>query len=119
MLKVCISWVLVLACMGLIFYFGSLPGSDVPSLFPYQDIVFHFTIYLILGAFFSRAMNFTNPHLKLRRIILISALFVFFYGLSDELHQLFVPGRSCAFSDALTDGLGGLSGSLLLLRCLK
>lgn len=105
--------------MGLIFYFGSLPGSDVPALFPYQDIVFHFTIYLILGAFFSRALKISDPQLKPGRIILISALFVFFYGISDELHQLFVPMRSCSVFDALTDGLGGLSGSLLLLRCLK
>lgn len=38
--------------------------------------------------------------------ILLSAL----YGLTDEIHQLFVPGRAFQWVDVLVDGLGILLG---------
>jgi len=105
---------MVFVCMGFIFYMGSVPGSNVPPLFPYQDIVYHFMIYLILAVLFSRALKNTYPKLKKRELVIITAIFAVLYGASDELHQLFTPGRSAAFSDVLIDGLGGFIGSLLL-----
>ena len=36
------------------------------------------------------------------------------YAASDELHQLFVPGRSGELTDTMLDGLGVLLGVLLL-----
>ena len=32
------------------------------------------------------------------------------YGFSDEIHQLFVPGRAFEISDLAMDGLGSLIG---------
>ncbi|MGH8657315.1 MAG: VanZ family protein [Gammaproteobacteria bacterium] len=34
------------------------------------------------------------------------------YGISDEFHQSFVPGRQPSWYDVLADGLGGLLGVL-------
>lgn len=35
-----------------------------------------------------------------------------FYAVSDELHQLFVPGRSCELTDMLIDSSGVVLGTL-------
>jgi VanZ family protein len=38
---------------------------------------------------------------------------VVLYGASDELHQMFVPGRTAAFDDLLADTIGALVGASL------
>jgi VanZ family protein len=35
------------------------------------------------------------------------------YGVSDELHQLFVPGRNCDWHDVVADAAGSLLGAAL------
>ena len=40
--------------------------------------------------------------------IILSAL----YAATDELHQLFIPGRSCQLSDVLLDSCGAATGSV-------
>ena len=41
------------------------------------------------------------------------------YAVSDEIHQMFVPGRSCQFTDIIIDACGGLIGALLLFLILS
>jgi VanZ family protein len=42
------------------------------------------------------------------------ALAVMLYGVSDEFHQYFVPGRSVEALDVLADALGGLLGAWMM-----
>jgi len=42
-----------------------------------------------------------------------TVLIVFLYGVSDEFHQFFVPGRTFEIADMVADGLGGLLSVLL------
>lgn len=62
--------------------------------------VAHFSLYAIagLGAFLVTGS------------IKNSIAIVFLMGSIDEIHQYFIPGRSCQFSDVLLDTLGGTSG---------
>lgn len=106
-------WLPVLACAGFIFYISSVPGSNIPSLFPYEDIAYHFLIYLSLGYLFSRALKNTYPGTIRTNIILFTVLFGIIYGLSDEFHQAFVPLRSVSVIDWINDSLGTLTGSIL------
>jgi len=99
--------------MGFIFYTSSLPGSEIPSLFPYEDVVYHFFIYLMLGYFFSRALKNTCLHVACAKIILFATLFGLLYGLTDEFHQAFVPNRSVSGFDILMDTVGAFVGSVL------
>ncbi len=46
----------------------------------------------------------------------MTVLITFLYGVSDELHQWFVPGRHADGIDVLADGLGGLLGAYLFLK---
>ena len=64
----------------------------------------HFTIYLILGLLilsFIREFRVVDY-----RAVLLSVFLTFLYACSDEVHQLFVPGRSGEFLDVLLDSVG-------------
>jgi VanZ family protein len=106
-------WLPVLICMLFIFCVSSLPGKDIPALFPFQDILFHGSIYAVLGLFFSRALKNTRAKLSLSGLVIATVIFGFLYGASDEFHQLFIPGRSCSGFDLLVDTCGSLIGSLV------
>lgn len=74
----------------------------------------HFAIYAALG--FNACWMFRNlcSRAKKHTLILYSTIFSFIYACSDEIHQLFSPGRSGSFADVLLDTSGAFIGSLLL-----
>ena len=106
-------WLPVIICMGFIFYVSSIPASKIPPLFPFQDIIFHLFVYSILSLFFARALKNTYGGLAPSKIILLTLIFGVFYGLTDEIHQTFVPYRNASGFDVLIDGIGSLVGSLI------
>jgi VanZ family protein len=99
--------------MGSIFYASSIPGENIPSLFVNQDIVFHVAVYLLLAYFFSRALKNTYQDITAAKLILFTVIFGVIYGITDELHQVFVPYRTVSAWDVFNDGMGSLIGSLL------
>jgi VanZ family protein len=99
--------------MGFIFSCSSVPGKDIPPLFPHADIVYHGTVYLTLALFFARAFKNTRPGSRFGMVFFVTVVCCVVYGLTDEFHQLFVPNRSADFFDVFIDGVGGLIGSLL------
>jgi VanZ family protein len=106
-------WLPVLLCMGVIFYASSVSGSDIPLLFPFQDILFHFIIYMLLAVSFSRALKNTFLNLNPQITIIFAVIFGLFYGLADETHQLFVANRHFDGVDIFIDGFGSAMGSLI------
>jgi len=106
-------WLPVLICMGIIFYASSLPASDILPIFAYQDILFHFLIYAILAYFIARALKNTYSGISPAKTIVFALTFAFFYAITDELHQMFVPGRYPSGMDLWIDGIGGLTGSII------
>ncbi len=93
------------AYCGLIFWLSAQETLPVPSVFNFQDKVLHAGAYGVMGVFSIRALR----HLRLSRpyLALLSILFCSLYGLSDEWHQSFVPGRSVSIWDWLADSVGG------------
>lgn len=73
----------------------------------------HFSIYLLLGITIMSLMLIY--HMKLRDKILVSFSFGFFYAIFDEIHQLFISGRSGKASDVLIDSCGVLVGIAIVL----
>ena len=57
----------------------------------------------------------SNVKLSDAKLFLLALCSSFLYACTDELHQLFVSGRSGQFTDVLIDTLGALFGCLLLL----
>ena len=71
----------------------------------------HFANYSILG-FISCVAAFAFLMKKPFRFV-CPALLCFAYAVSDEIHQIFVPGRSGEFRDVLIDTSGSLTGMLI------
>jgi len=91
----------------LIFVVSAVPSITPPTFgFVLEDKILHFIEYSIFSvllflAFFTSRKEFLKKH-----VFLISSLIGIAYAVSDELHQKFVPGRSCEFFDFLADSLG-------------
>ena len=67
----------------------------------------HFIIYLVLG-FVSYWALPRRWSVKKRMICVVSLCFA--YAITDEIHQIFVPGRACQMRDVLIDTLGSCVG---------
>lgn len=68
----------------------------------------HFTEYAVLGVLISFVFMCFEQTKK--RFCLLSLLLSFISASADELHQFFVPGRACRFTDILIDTSGAASG---------
>ena len=71
----------------------------------------HFTLYLIGGILTTNLLSTTK--VKDKHIILYAIVFCFVYAITDEVHQLFVPGRSGELRDVIIDTLGATTGTML------
>ena len=73
----------------------------------------HFSIYTILGALSYSAVSVTLSGSEAKTRIPLSFLIGALYAVSDEIHQSFVPGRSCELRDMAIDSAGVLLGVLI------
>ncbi len=77
----------------------------------------HFSIYLILAlVVFELARSY---NIKIRYCLVIAALYSLFYAISDEIHQLFVDGRSGEVKDVLIDFSGASFGLVVRILTAK
>lgn len=78
-----------------------------------SDKLVHTVAYLLLGAFALRAAHGGIHPLRLGPT-LVAFLLTVAYGVSDELHQLYVPGRVASVGDVIADALGAGLAILLM-----
>ena len=71
----------------------------------------HFSIYAFLGFWLLFLVRQYRP----KHAIPITVASSFLYAITDELHQHFVPGRSCQIIDVFIDTAGALTGGLVAL----
>lgn len=76
-----------------------------------SDFFLHVIEYGIFGALLARALERTAPAAPRLRIVAAAFVLAALYGVSDEWHQSFVPGRSATAMDAAADAIGGLAGA--------
>jgi VanZ family protein len=97
----------MLLVMGIIFIISAQPGDrlPLPSFFG-ADKIAHALIYSLLAAatLISLPAGLRSDRPRLTAVIVW--LICLGYGLSDELHQSFVPGREASVGDLLADGFG-------------
>lgn len=106
-MKISRWWLFSIIYMGIIFGLSSIPGDNTPSLpFPFFDKIAHLIEYTGFGWLLGNAFNGS---------FLAAVLTGSLYGLSDEIHQLFVPGRECDFKDLLCDITGCILGQFIRL----
>lgn len=122
-------WVLSVACMGIIFYFSSQIADDSTGQSNFvieliKKILFwadptsfivrksaHFLEYTGLCLMLNCSLLFSKGKKMIPWAILISSI----YGATDEVHQIFVEGRSCQATDWLVDTAGALAGAIIFL----
>lgn len=107
-----ISWLFVFVYMGLIFWLSSLTTLPVALPFPYEDKLVHAAAYAVLG--FLAANAFAKGSNKKR--FWLAFMLACAYGISDELHQYFVPGREASVWDWSADVVGSWIGAYLYLK---
>lgn len=140
MVKKILIWILVLSWMGVIFYFSSANAEKSTSqsravidktiivdnyenktseekelLISRTDAVFrkiaHALEFFVLGLLVCFLIK--EYTLDIKKIIIISAIICFLYACSDEVHQLYVIGRSGEIKDVIIDNIGAIFGYLL------
>ena len=99
-----------LSWIGLIFYLSSQPSIETPTLFPGQDKLFHLIAFGILGFLAMGARQASQQGYSNRQVWQV-VFAVMLYGILDECHQYFVPGRNADVYDVLADAIGGLLGA--------
>ena len=103
-----------LYCAGL-FWLSSDSTLIVPAaLFPYQDKVAHAILYAGLAAVVSVGMRRSRPPKAPAAQFWIPLLFACFYGVTDEIHQIFVPNRVFDPCDIAADTLGAVAVQAVL-----
>ena len=115
---------MVLLCLILIFYFSSensmdttikvsrvinVDGGNLSILRKYGHFIEFFVLEILLLSMFScfRRVDF--------KIYIISLIFCLLYAFSDEIHQLYVIGRSAQVMDVCIDFCGSIIGSILFI----
>ena len=105
--KAILRWLPAIAWMALIFVLSSrsdLPNVRTPLLGALIEKGAHFASYAVLAILLERALALPRGG-KLAALVL-----TVLYGISDEFHQSFVPGRTPMLDDLLADLAGGLFG---------
>ena len=100
---------------GIIFVVSSIPDLSTPSIgVNFSDKLAHFGVYSILGIL--TAYGFDKYGYRGKKIILYGILLTGFYGIFDEFHQYFVPGRFLEFFDIVADILGAFVGIVVYVK---
>lgn len=109
-----LDWAMLIAYCGLIFWLSNQPSLPVPPLFEHQDKVMHAGAYFVMAILTWRLLR----HLRLngKPTVLLTVAFCSLYGVSDEWHQTFVPGRDAGADDWLADTFGAFVAAMLLNR---
>lgn len=128
-----VSWILVVVCMGIIFFLSAqtaeessnLSGSFILALLEWLGIeleqevirtIAHCLEFMGLSVLIFNA-TYATWETKLTPLIAFAGTVL--YAITDEIHQIFVPGRAFQISDILVDSTGALIGAVASLIILQ
>lgn len=128
-----VSWVLVAVCMLIIFCLSAqtaeesseLSGSFILALLEWlgleleQEVIRTIAHCLEFMGLSVLTFNATYATWETKLTPVISFAGTVFYAITDEIHQIFVPGRAFQISDILVDSTGALIGAIASLIILK
>jgi VanZ family protein len=110
-------WVPTVLWMGVIFFLSTLPESATPGRGIISDKICHGAEYFILAFLILFALQRTT-RARFFTAFWITLVWAALYGLSDEIHQLYVPTRQFDVGDLLAD-VGGAVLLFLILWVLQ
>ena len=108
-----IYWLpIVLYCL-LIYIQSDKPSPEMIPSFQFADKLLHFAAYGILGILFYRAYRTLRFRDNTKILMALSMVSATLYGISDEIHQSYVPFREAEVADAIADMIGAVCGVCL------
>ena len=116
MVQVFWYWVPVALYAGVIFYLSaqSHPEDQLPSflLKEVSDKVLHAVEYGILSLLCYRAFRWAAGPAVARQAVVLAIVTASVFGITDEVHQAFVPLRESSWQDWLADTIGATIGAI-------
>ncbi len=92
----------------------SSTGVEVPSIFfGYDDKVIHAIEYGIFGILWYRGYAYAIGSTLAKYATVLAICSATLFGVTDEIHQYFVPLRHADVWDVVADAVGAFSGVLL------
>lgn len=108
---------LVAAYCSAIFYLSSQEAPELPQLgISRIDLAAHMVLYGGLAALVSLGIRRSEWAPRFTLQFLVPVAFATLYGISDEIHQWFVPTRQFDIFDMLANGAGALCVQWVLCR---
>lgn len=107
-------WGYALAASAILFTLSSFPIRQ-PMHLPYLDKVEHVTAYFLLALSYFNVGSAGGRRMG-GAVAAAAWLAVVAFGISDEWHQSFVPGRTADVLDVVADAVGGAVGIAAALR---
>ena len=105
-----ICWLpLIVYCLAL-YIQSDYPSPEKIPTFTFSDKILHFGAYGLLGILFFRAYETLPLKANKTLLILMSIGSATLYGISDEIHQYFVPFRNADIMDVVANTLGSICG---------
>ena len=101
-------WGVVVLYMAAIFYASSLSDLSVPVG---TDKSLHGLVYLGLAVVVVRAVAGGLPRRIDMSAAAVAIVITVGYAATDEVHQMFVPGRTADGFDLLADAIGAIGGT--------
>jgi VanZ family protein len=116
-------WLPVVAYTTLIFYLSSLPHPEdkLPNFLFEQlgDKLLHAVEYAVLAFLCYRAFRHAAGPRAASKALILAIGAASLYGMTDEVHQAFVPLRESSWSDWIADTAGAVVGAVGLHRFKK
>jgi VanZ family protein len=105
-------WLFPIIWAGIIYAGSSIPGGSIPAPVSVVSLILHVCEYAVLAFLIARAFSQTKkePKRSFSVIIILAFSISVLYGTTDELHQLYVPGRHPDSMDVFVDALGSGMG---------
>jgi VanZ family protein len=109
-------WLPVVAYTTLIFYLSSLPHPEdkLPNFLFEQlgDKLLHAVEYAVLAFLCYRAFRHAAGPRAASKALILAIGAASLYGMTDEVHQAFVPLRESSWSDWIADTAGAVAGAV-------
>ena len=105
-----ICWLpLIIYCLAIYIQSDYPSPEEIPS-WTFSDKILHFAAYGLLGILFIRAYETLPLRINKILLILMSSGSAILYGVSDEIHQYFVPFRDADIMDVAANTIGSVCG---------
>ncbi len=107
-----LRWLPALVMMVAIFFASNTPAREIPNFGPLDVVVKkagHMLGYALLAGSYWFGLRFRKNG------IWVALLLAILYAMTDEFHQIFIPGRHSSWVDVFGFDGGGAAFALLLL----